>query len=105
MVVVVHKRNKRLEDEFSGNSYYEEDFEEEEEDEIPKALRGKRFQEQERVRNQNSYQPIDKAFEKMPKEELKQEFLKGYTSQIDLDFEDPYETKRNKGKHKGKRFK
>lgn len=105
-IVVIQKRNRDLENEFSGNSYYEEDFyEEEEEDEVPKALKGRRFQEEEKESSQNGYQPIDEAFEKMPKDELREEFLKGYTSQIDIDFDNEYETKRLKGKHKGKRFK
>lgn len=107
IIVVIQKRNRELENEFSGNSYYEEDFyEEEEEEEIPKALKGRRFQEEEEEsRKKSGYQPIDEAFEKMPKEELKEEFLKGYTSQIDMNFEEQYEMKRIKGKHKGKRFK
>ena len=100
-IVVIQKRNRDLENEFSGNSYYEE----EEEDEVPKALRGRRFQEEEKESSPNGYQPIDEAFEKMPKDELREEFLKGYTSQIDIDFDNEYETKRLKGKHKGKRFK
>lgn len=106
-VIVIRKRNQELENEFSGNSYnYGEDFDDEEdEDEVPKALKGRRFQEDEVEKNQNDFEPIEEAFEKMPKDELKEEFLKGYTSQFDIDFDDKYETKRAKGKHKGKRFK
>lgn len=99
-VIIIRKRNKRLEDEFSG-SFYDEDenFEEEEEEELPKALRGKRFQEEVRDEEEDDY-------DRMPKDALKERFLNGYTSQLDLDFEDNFEEAKPQRKpKKGKRFK
>ncbi len=49
---------------------------------------------------------FDQDFSKMPKDKLKEEFLNGYTTQNNFDFEeDIYHDKRVKGKHRGKRFK
>ncbi len=49
---------------------------------------------------------FDQDFETMPKEKIKEEFLNGYTTQNNFDFEDnSYRDKRIKGKHRGKRFK
>lgn len=140
MVVIfmmIHKRNTRLEEEFSGRFSYDDDEntdkEDDYEEEIPKALKGKRFREEFTeeipiinkgfeeneeeepfdIDKENENKPIalqdeEEDFEKMPKDELKEKFLNGYTSQMDVnfDFEDiRYQNNRKKGKHKGKRFK
>ena len=71
----------------------------EEEEELPKALRGKRFQEEVRDEEEDDY-------DRMPKDALKERFLNGYTSQLDLDFEDNFEEAKPQRKpKKGKRFK
>ena len=45
----------------------------------------------------------------MPKDKVKEEFLNGYTSRVNLDFDledgNRYQNNRRKGKRKGKRFK
>ena len=138
MVVIfmmIHKRNTRLEEEFSGRMSYDDnensDYEEDYEEEVPKALKGKRFlgedteeitiinkgfeeneeesEEKEwKANTTNQLEDEEEDFEKMPKDELKEKFLNGYTSQMDVnfDFEDTrYQNNRKKGKHKGKRFK
>lgn len=107
-IILVRRRNRNLEEEFSGRISYdidndEEDYEEEYEEEVPKALKGKRFQDSEMVDEQEDH---ELEFEKMPKDKVREEFLNGYTSQVDLDFdENRYQDNRRKGKHKGKRFK
>lgn len=91
---VVHQKNKKLEEEFLGEYELEEE-------EVPKALKGKRFQDEPKEEPEEDYT-------KMPKDKLKEEFLNGYTSQLDLDFEveeRTYQDNRRIGKHKGKRFK
>lgn len=103
------------------------------EEEIPRALRGKRFKEEieeeereqpyEKQSKKKEFQEIGKAFqedkqegieeeedfERMPKDEVKEKFLNGYTSRVDLDFNydegTRYQNNRRKAKHKGKRFK
>lgn len=139
MVVIfmlLHKRNTRLEEEFSGRLSYDDENSEDEEDyekELPKALKGKRFREEpteeipiinkgfeeseeeepfdidkEKENKPIELQEEEEDFEKMPKDELKEKFLNGYTSQMEVsfDFEDTrYQNNRKKGKHKGKRFK
>ncbi len=93
--VVVYQKNQKLEEEFLGEYGSEEE-------EIPKALKGKRFQEESKEEN------LEQDFEKMQKDKLKEEFLNGYTSQVDLNFEveeRTYQDNRRIGKHKGKRFK
>ncbi len=138
MVVIfmmIHKRNTRLEEEFSGRMSYDDnensDYEEDYEEEVPKALKGKRFlgedteeitiinkgfeeneeKSEEKEWNANTTNQLEdeeEDFEKMPKDQLKEKFLNGYTSQMDVnfDFEDTrYQNNRKKGKHKGKRFK
>lgn len=132
--IVIRRRNSRLEEEYSGRiSYDEEDDDYDEyEEEVPKAFRGKRFREEETEENpiinkgfeedkeeeaeinqkeanrMNPLEDEEEDFEKMPKDELKEKFLNGYTSQIDMDFDfddNRYQNNRKKGKHKGKRFK
>lgn len=98
IIIIINRRNKKWEEEFSGDSYYEEDYEEEYEEEVPRALKGKRFQE-------DNMQEEEEEFEKMSKDKLKEKFLNGYTSQVDLDFDEKYQEMKNRGKHKGKRFK
>lgn len=98
IIIIVHKKNKELEREFSGNTYYDEN---EEEEEIPRALRGKRFQEELKREEEED-------FERMPREKLKEEFLNGYTSEFDTNFDfgdNRYQDNRRVAKHKGKRFK
>lgn len=140
MVVIfmmIHKRNTRLEEEFSGRMSYDDDedcdYEKDYEQEVPKALKGKRFREEPtqeipiinkgfrenekesetnewKANRSNLLEEEEEDFEKMPKDELKEKFLNGYTSQMDVNFDFDYEdtryqNNRKKGKHKGKRFK
>ena len=96
VVVIKRKRNMELEEEFSGRSpydrNYEEDFDDEEdEEEMPKAFKGKRFydeepeekeeiEEEKKAKNEVKDDILEEDYEKMSKDELKQRFLKGYDS-------------------------
>lgn len=143
--IIVHKRNQRLEREYAGDFYDREredkEYEEESElpkafreddyqdEEVPRAMRGKRFKEEDEAFTQvekkeprkREFQEIEKVFqeeepeeivedfESMPKDKVKEEFLNGYTSRVNLDFDledgNRYQNNRRKGKRKGKRFK
>ncbi|MCI8471213.1 MAG: cadherin-like beta sandwich domain-containing protein [Clostridia bacterium] len=85
IVIVKRKKNIKLEEAFSGRNpydriYEEEDFDEEEvEEKVPRALRGKRFyEEEEQEENEIENDELEKDFEDMSKDELKKQFLKGY---------------------------
>ena len=95
-IIMRHKRNKYWEEEFSGDYFYDED--EEDEDELPRGLRRKRIE-------QEDVQEDDDEIAKMPKEELKEEFLNNYTSNVATGFDEKYQESRKRAKHKGKRFK
>lgn len=104
-------------------AFREESYQEE----VPRAMRGRRFKEededlgktQKNEPRKREFQEIEKVFqeedetvedfESMPKDKVKEEFLNGYTSKVNLDFDledsNRYQNNRRKGKHKGKRFK
>lgn len=145
--ILVHRRNQKLEREYAGGFYgssndnddnnYEEEnevpkaFREESyQEEIPRAMRGRRFKEEDEDLGKSpknelrkrEFQEIEKAFqeekvgeereedfERMSKDKVKEEFLNGYTSSVNLEFDfdesSRYQNNRRKGKHKGKRFK
>lgn len=98
VIIIKHKRNRKLEEEFledfSCEDDAEDEYEDEYEDEIPRALREKRSR---RVEDE------EKRIREMPKEELKEEFLKNYSNN-ELDNYKEYKTNKNR-KNKGKRFK
>lgn len=146
--IIVHKRNQRLEREYAGDFYSRskddnyENYEESEvprafreadaqEEEKPRALRGRRFKEEEEFTQSQNREPrkrefqeiekvfeegeeqskesIEEDFERMPKDKVKEKFLNGYTTNVNLDFDfeesNRYQNNRRKRKHKGKRFK
>lgn len=113
IVIKIRKRNIKLEEEYSGRILYNTD--DDYEDEIPKALRGRRFKEDDDFEDEEledddmEEEEVEENFEKMPKDKLKEKFLNGYDSNntdIQFDFEDNrYQNNRRKAKHKGKRFK
>lgn len=116
VTIVIRKRNIKLEEEYSGRNSYDREEEEADEDEVPKALRGKRYQmeEQEEIEQEEEgmeenskevFEDEEEDFDKLPKDELKEKFLNGYTSQVELDFEEDYKEPKRKRKSKGKRFK
>lgn len=120
VIIVMVKRKKRmkLEEEFSGRNpydriYEEEDFDEEEaEEKVPRALRGRRFYEEEledeileeEEQKEIENDELEENFDQMSKDELKERFLKGYDFGTDFDSNSHEESRKNV-KRKGKRFK
>lgn len=96
--MIIRKRNRRREDEFLDNPYYEDydDY-----DETPRAFRGTKF---EQVEKRNSIIDNIDRNDKI-REEAKEQYLNGYTSGYDMDFSNSYQGTRHKDKHRGKRFK
>lgn len=112
VVIIIRRRNRNIAEEYSGIGFYGND---EDEEEMPRALRENQYQEEktEEIEQESEQEPEEQAqaeenFETMSKEELKEKFLNGYHSGMDIEFEDnnnTYHDKRRKAKHKGKRFK
>ena len=99
LVKTKRKRKEKIEDDFFANPYYE-DYDDYEEEKTPKAFRHTNYEEN-NVSGNRRYDD----FSSMEKDEAKEQFLKGYTSQYDIDFGGGYQEERSRGKHKGKRFK
>lgn len=106
VVIIVRRRNRNIAEEFSGIGFYGN----EEEDDMPRAFQNRQYEEtegEEEIEEDESIEEVEEDFETMSKDKLKEEFLNGYTSENNMNFEDnsTYHDKRRKGKHKGKRFK
>ncbi len=100
VTIIIHKRNIKLEEEYSGRLSFDKEEDDEEEGEVPKALKGKRYQE-----DTLAEETEEEDYENMPKQELKEKFLNGYTMGMDIDFKEEEEIFKKKRKQKGKRFK
>lgn len=101
-IIIRHRRNKNLAEEFSGVSFYGNE-EEEDEEEIPRSLRKTKREQEEIDEDGEAYE--EDEIEKMPKEKLKEKFLNNYTASDDADFDNGYQENKRKGRYKGKRFK
>lgn len=110
-IIVIRRRNRNIAEEYSEIGFYGNN---EDEEDVPKAFRESRYQEEEaeeieQESEQEQEEQTEENFETMSKDELKEKFLNEYHSGIDIGFEDTnnniYHDKRRKGKHKGKRFK
>lgn len=97
VIIIKRKKNKKLENEFSEDFSYGNIKNEQYEEELPRAL----IEKSKRKKVSHEFEEDD--IEKMPREELKEEFLKNY---LNNNVEDYGTTKvSNNKRSKGKRYK
>lgn len=112
-IIIKHRKNQSIAEDFSGVSLYGKNNydDEEEKEELPKALKDEDAEETEETTNGQEEETDNKEeledeeeIENMPKEKLKEKFLDNY-SNYEEEYEAENKGKKKKEKHKGKRFK
>ena len=103
VIIIRKKRNEKEEEDFLGNPYYKDydDYD----DYNDTSKKKDTYEEVPRAFNRELEQKKYNDFGSISQVDAKEQFLKGYTSQYDIDFADRYHDARNKDKHRGKRFK
>lgn len=83
-IIIIRRRNRNLAEEYSGIGFYGNEEEEEDYDDMPRALKGRKQEEDETEeedwQEEDEYEEEVEDFESMPKDKLKEQFLNGYNS-------------------------
>jgi len=112
IVLWIHKRNTRLEEEYSGRLFYDRDddyYEEEDEEEVPRAFRGRRFksEKEEETDDTDDIEELEENEEEKPWEQEKTKVMNWQEMLKQTDFgakEEKHKTSKNQEMQKPKEF-